>query len=75
MTEKNSYTKEETYMYLGEARVNMGDKKFMTNPDRVTQMQKFLAHLYFYCPEDISMTVYSTMEEVTAREMYMVARA
>ncbi len=67
-----TFTRQETIDYLNEARDNMGSREFMTNADRVDAMAKFLGTLYLYCPDDLRMIVYGTIDELMMRQTYTV---
>lgn len=69
---KKIYNKEETIKYLSEAREHFGSREFMMQEERVEQLSKFLAHLYLYCPQELSEYVYGTLNELTMRDMYAI---
>ncbi len=70
----DNFTQEQTFAYLSEARQNMGNIDFMSNPDRVDAMNKFLGALYLYCPDELKELVYATLHEVTLREGLLLFR-
>jgi hypothetical protein len=66
--EEHYSNKENCYREIGEARKIFGSKE--TTESQYEQMEKSLALMYLYCPEEIQVAVISTLNEATMRKPY-----